>query len=146
VGDYLPDIAVDPNSGALYVTWADGLGGATNKIVLSRSTDGGQHWSAPTVVSHHDSAQSFNDAVAVANDGELRELRGHVPAAAALGTVPAAVRADETRQRSISQLRRSQRALAGRLASDAHGHGRGAERMLAPACAHTAINPRSECP
>jgi Neuraminidase (sialidase) len=74
VGDYIPDIAVDPNSGALYVTWADGLGGATNKIVLSRSTDGGQHWSSPTVVSHHDSAQSFNDAVAVSNDGELAVL------------------------------------------------------------------------
>ena len=71
VGDYLPDIAVDPASGALYVTWADGLGGSTNKIVLSRSTDGGQHWSAPAVVSHHDSAQSFNDAVAVGNDGEV---------------------------------------------------------------------------
>jgi hypothetical protein len=74
VGDYLPDIAVDPKSGALYVTWADGLGGATNKIVLSRSTDGGKHWSTPTVVSHDDSAQSFNDAVAVANDGELAVL------------------------------------------------------------------------
>jgi hypothetical protein len=74
VGDYIPDIAVDPGSGALYVTWADGLGGATNKIVLSRSTDGGQHWSAPTVVSHHGSASSFNDAVAVANDGELAVL------------------------------------------------------------------------
>jgi hypothetical protein len=71
VGDYLPDFAVDPATGALYATWADGLGGATNKIVLTRSTDGGQHWSAPTVVSHHDGAQSFNHAVTVGNDGEL---------------------------------------------------------------------------
>jgi BNR/Asp-box repeat len=71
VGDYLPDLAVDPSSGALYVTWADGLGGSTNKIVLSRSTDGGQHWTAPMIVSHHNSAQSFNDAVAVGNDGEV---------------------------------------------------------------------------
>jgi hypothetical protein len=74
VGDYLPDIAVDRDSGALYATWADGLGGPTNKIVLSRSTDGGQHWSTPTIVSHHDSAQSFNHAVEVANDGELAVL------------------------------------------------------------------------
>jgi hypothetical protein len=71
VGDYLPDIAVDPETGALYVTWADGLGGATNKIVLSRSTDGGRHWTAPKVVSHHAGAQSFNHAVTVGNDGEL---------------------------------------------------------------------------
>jgi hypothetical protein len=74
VGDYLPDIAVDRATGALYVTWADGLGGSTNKIVLSRSTDGGRHWSAPAVVSHHGSAQSFNHAVEVANDGELAVL------------------------------------------------------------------------
>jgi hypothetical protein len=74
VGDYLPDIAVDRASGALYVTWADGLGGSTNKIVLSRSTDGGRHWTAPQVVSHHDSAQSFNHAVEVANDGEVAVL------------------------------------------------------------------------
>ena len=74
VGDYLPDIAVDRTTGALYVTWADGLGGSTNKIVMSRSTDGGQHWSKPAIVSHHNSAQSFNHAVAVGNDGELAVL------------------------------------------------------------------------
>lgn len=74
VGDYLPDIAVDRQSGALYVTWADGLGGATNKIVLSRSTDGGRHWTTPQIVSHHNGAQSFNHAVAVANDGDVAVL------------------------------------------------------------------------
>jgi hypothetical protein len=74
VGDYLPDLAVDRGSGALYATWADGLGGSTNKIVLSRSTDGGRHWSTPVIVSHHDSAQSFNHAVEVANDGDLAVL------------------------------------------------------------------------
>jgi hypothetical protein len=74
VGDYLPDINVDPASGAVYMTWADGLGTSTNKIVLTRSTDGGRHWSAPTVVSHHNAAQSFNHAVTVGNDGELAVL------------------------------------------------------------------------
>jgi photosystem II stability/assembly factor-like uncharacterized protein len=74
VGDYLPDIAVDRRSGALYVTWADGLGGPTNQIVLSRSTDGGRHWTAPQAVSHHPAAQSFNHAVTVANDGDLAVL------------------------------------------------------------------------
>jgi hypothetical protein len=71
VGDYIPDIAVDRQSGALYVTWADGLGGSTNKIVLSRSTDGGRHWTAPQIISTHPAAQSFNHAVAVANDGDV---------------------------------------------------------------------------
>jgi photosystem II stability/assembly factor-like uncharacterized protein len=74
VGDYLPDLAEDPATGGLYMTWADGLGGTTNKIVLSRSTDGGRHWSTPTVLSHHNSAQSFNHAVTVGNDGELAVL------------------------------------------------------------------------
>jgi hypothetical protein len=74
VGDYLPDLAVDPETGALYATWSDGLGGSTNKIVLSRSTDGGRHWSTPVVVSHHDAAQAFNHAVEVAHDGELAVL------------------------------------------------------------------------
>lgn len=74
VGDYLPDIAVDPASGDVYMTWADGLGTATNKIVFTRSTDGGRHWSAPAVVSHHDDAQSFNHAVTVGNDGEVAVL------------------------------------------------------------------------
>jgi hypothetical protein len=71
VGDYLPDLAVDRDTGALYATWADNLGGSTNKIVLSRSTDDGQHWTTPIVVSHHDSTQSFNHAVEVGNDGEV---------------------------------------------------------------------------
>jgi hypothetical protein len=74
VGDYIPDIAVDRHSGAVYVTWADGLGGATNKIVLSRSGDGGRHWTNPQIVSHHNGAQSFNHAVAVANDGDVAVL------------------------------------------------------------------------
>jgi Neuraminidase (sialidase) len=74
VGDYLPDLTVDPQSGDLFATWADGMGGATNKIVLSRSTDGGQHWSTPRIVSHNNTAQSFNHAVAVGNDGELAVL------------------------------------------------------------------------
>jgi hypothetical protein len=74
VGDYLPDLVADPRTGDLYITWADALGGTTNKIVISRSTDGGRHWSTPTVVSHHDSAQSFNHAVAITNDGELAVL------------------------------------------------------------------------
>jgi hypothetical protein len=71
VGDYLPDIAVDRHNGNVYVTWADGMGGSTNKIVMSRSTDGGRHWSSPAIVSHHPAAQSFNHAISVSNDGEV---------------------------------------------------------------------------
>jgi hypothetical protein len=48
----LPAAAIDPVTGAMYVTWQDtrfnpsGL----NDILLSRSTDGGARWSAPQIV------------------------------------------------------------------------------------------------
>ena len=35
VGDYLPDIAVDMNSGAAYIVWSDAQGGTVNHVVLS---------------------------------------------------------------------------------------------------------------
>jgi hypothetical protein len=44
-GEGLPDIAVDPNNGTLYVVWSDGRfsGGAHDDVALSRSTDWGSH-------------------------------------------------------------------------------------------------------
>jgi hypothetical protein len=71
-GDYLPDIAIDPADGDIYVTWADGLGTALNKIVMAKSTDGGRHWSAPSVVSTGGpNAQAFNHAIEVTADGTV---------------------------------------------------------------------------
>jgi hypothetical protein len=71
-GDYLPDIAIDPNNGDIYVTWADGLGTALNKIVMAKSTDGGRHWSGPTIVSAGGpNAQAFNHAIEVTADGTV---------------------------------------------------------------------------
>lgn len=71
-GDYLPDIAIDPNNGTIYVTWADGLGNPLNRIVLSKSTDGGRHWTAPVPVSSSDpGVQSYNHAVEVTPDGTV---------------------------------------------------------------------------
>ena len=74
VGDYLPDIAVDRASGDVYVTWSDAQGGSTNKVVMSRSRDGGKTWSTPTVVSHHAATNSFNHAIAVAGDRDVAVL------------------------------------------------------------------------
>jgi Neuraminidase (sialidase) len=74
VGDYLPDLAVDPNSGALYITWADGLGSSPNKIAFSSSADGGNHWTTPVAVSTHSGVPAFNHAVTVANDGTVAVL------------------------------------------------------------------------
>ncbi|MCP2242461.1 sialidase family protein [Lentzea aerocolonigenes] len=68
--DYLPDIAVDMTSGAVYVVWADGLGAALNKVVLVKSTDGGKHWSGPTVVATGGAGvQSYNHSIDVSDTG-----------------------------------------------------------------------------
>lgn len=68
--DYLPDIAVDMTTGAIYVVWADGLGTTLNKVVLARSTDGGRHWSGPTVVATGGpGVQSYNHAIDVSDTG-----------------------------------------------------------------------------
>ncbi|KJK46632.1 hypothetical protein UK23_22985 [Lentzea aerocolonigenes] len=69
-GDYIPDIAVDMTSGAVYVVWGDGLGTAVNRVVLARSTDGGRHWSGPAVVATGGpGVQSYNHAIDVSDTG-----------------------------------------------------------------------------
>ncbi len=76
-GDYLPDIAVDPNSGDLYVVWADGRfgDGTYLDVVMSKSSDGGRHWSDPQVVDTAPAgASAFNSTVAVTDDGTVGVL------------------------------------------------------------------------
>jgi hypothetical protein len=70
-GDYLPDIAVDHTTGALYVVWADGLGTNVNHVVLSKSTDGGRSWSTPQVISQTPGPHAFNGTVEVTADGTV---------------------------------------------------------------------------
>jgi hypothetical protein len=70
--DYLPDIAIDPNNGDIYVVWADGLGTPINKVVMAKSTDGGRHWSGPTVVSTGGpTVQAYNHSIEVTEDGTV---------------------------------------------------------------------------
>lgn len=73
-GEGIPDIAVDPNTGTLYVVWSDSRfsGGAHNDVALSRSTDGGLTWSAPVKVNQTPGgAAAFTPSVHVAADGTL---------------------------------------------------------------------------
>ena len=70
--DYLPDIAVDPTNGDIYVVWSDGLGTPIDKVVMAKSTDGGRHWSGPTVVATGGpSVQSYNHSIEVTEDGTV---------------------------------------------------------------------------
>ena len=70
-GDGLPSAAVDPRNGALYVVWQDDrFSPGIDQVVLSRSTDGGQTWSAPKLASDGPrNAANFTPAVAVSPDG-----------------------------------------------------------------------------
>jgi hypothetical protein len=70
--DYLPDIAIDPTGGDIYVVWSDGLGTPIDKVVMAKSTDGGRHWSGPTVVATGGpNVQSYNHSIEVTEDGTL---------------------------------------------------------------------------
>jgi Neuraminidase (sialidase) len=51
-GTNIPDAAVDPRTGAMYVVWADARwsGFTHDDIALIKSTDGGKTWTAPAKV------------------------------------------------------------------------------------------------
>jgi hypothetical protein len=70
--DYIPDIAISPTNGDIHVVWSDGLGAPINKVVMVKSSDGGRHWSGPTVVSTGGpNAQAYNHAIEVTARGTV---------------------------------------------------------------------------
>jgi hypothetical protein len=79
VGDIIPDIAVDMESGNLYAVWQDARFNnlQADAIAFSRSTDGGFTWSPPIKVNKTptgipiDSQQAFTASVHVADDGTV---------------------------------------------------------------------------
>jgi hypothetical protein len=72
-GVFLPEAAVDPSTGDLYVVWEDArfTNGKYPEIALIRSTDGGSHWSAPIRVNPPFGRPAFNPAVAVTPNGQI---------------------------------------------------------------------------
>ena len=74
----LPDIAVNRNTGDLYMTWQDGNANSLglSGIFVARSTDGGSTWSAPVRVNQgtDDTQQAFLPTVAVNDDGVVGVL------------------------------------------------------------------------
>jgi hypothetical protein len=61
-GDVVPAIAVDPATGAAYVTWEDARFTGVDAVAISRSTDRGATWSPPTRV-NASPAQAFTPSV-----------------------------------------------------------------------------------
>lgn len=71
-GDYLPDVAVDRATGALYMVFADSIGGGVNHVKLTKSTNGGKSWTTPVDVTATGPANhSFNGTVEVTADGTV---------------------------------------------------------------------------
>lgn len=76
-GDIVPDVAVDPSSGALYVAWQDRRFNGVASIAFSQSLDGGATWSAPIKVNQTPTGiplgnqQAFTPSVAVRSDGTI---------------------------------------------------------------------------
>lgn len=72
-GDIVPQMAVDPESGALNIVWQDARfsGGKRDGIAFSRSLDGGLTWSAPVQVNKATNVQAFTASVNVTDDGVI---------------------------------------------------------------------------
>ena len=69
-GDAIPEIAVDNNTGSLYVVWQDSRFTGREQVALSKSEDGGFTWSPTERVSTVGGTnQAFTPMVRVADDG-----------------------------------------------------------------------------
>src|SRR6266700_368987 len=66
-GDIIPEPAIDPTSGQLYVIWQDSRfnGGHFDEVALSTSTNGGATWSAPIRVNTPTGRPAFTPTVQV---------------------------------------------------------------------------------
>lgn len=66
-GDIIPEPAIDPVTGQLYVVWQDSRfnGGQYDEIALSTSTNGGRTWSTPVRVNTPTGRPAFNPSVRV---------------------------------------------------------------------------------
>jgi hypothetical protein len=72
-GDIIPEPAIDPATGQLYVVWQDARfsGGNYDEVALSTSRDGGNTWSAPVRVNKPTGRLAFNPAVHVNSAGKV---------------------------------------------------------------------------
>lgn len=92
-GDIVPDIAVDPNNGNLYVVWQDQRFSPTgaHHIAFSMSADGGLTWTAPVRIDKTPpDVHAFTASVHVAADGTVGvtyyDFRNHTSASSILET------------------------------------------------------------
>ncbi len=72
-GDIIPEPAIDPASGQLYVVWQDSRfnGGQFDEVALSTSTNGGETWSTPIRVNTSTGKPAFTPTVKVSSNGTV---------------------------------------------------------------------------
>jgi hypothetical protein len=72
-GDIIPEPAIDPATGQLYVVWQDSRfnGGNYDEVALSTSSDGGATWSTPIRVNTPTGGPAFTPAVVVSAAGTV---------------------------------------------------------------------------
>ena len=70
-GDIIPEPAINPNTGQLYVVWQDARFNnfANDEVVISTSTRGGSKWSAPELVNGHTGQPAYDPSVYVNSAG-----------------------------------------------------------------------------
>lgn len=70
-GDIIPEVAVDPNSGNLFMVWQDGrFNNNFSHIAFSMSTDGGLTWTDPVKIDKTpDNISAFTPSIHVTSDG-----------------------------------------------------------------------------
>jgi hypothetical protein len=70
-GDIIPEPAINPNNGQLYVVWQDARFNAftNDETVISTSNNGGATWSAPELVNAHTGQPAYDPSVYVNSSG-----------------------------------------------------------------------------
>ena len=87
-GDILPEPAIDPATGDLYVVWQDARFSGHDEIVISASNDGGSHWSSPKRVNSPTGNQAFTANVAVSDSGSTVAVSYYQFGTTSLGSEP----------------------------------------------------------
>lgn len=66
-GDIIPEPAINPNNGQLYVVWQDARFNnfANDEVLISTSSNGGTSWSAPKLVNNHTGQPAYDPSVYV---------------------------------------------------------------------------------
>lgn len=72
-GEIIPEAAIDPSTGQLYVVWQDSrfTGGHFDEIALSTSTNGGATWSEPIRVNTTHGRPAFTPSIRVNTAGDV---------------------------------------------------------------------------